>query len=274
MNLVHTIKKFLPGRLTRTLSRAAYPYRHGRRFFRPYVIRKKEMEGVVFDFLVGDRTGRNWYDRVCINNPIWREMGFVRDRMIQKGDVIFECGGHHGCSAILLSNWVGPDGKVITFEPLRSNFEILEKNVRLNSLSNVVPKMEAVGAKAGTITFDEAISGISSNAKGVAVRVSRLDDYGYLNPTFLKIDVEGFELQVLQGAKAILARRPKLEIEVHAELLHQYGASVEDLFRLIDMRNYRAWVQWKDDQQPEEYDMSTPIQSRAHLFLIPLTSRR
>ena len=167
---------------------------------------------------------------------------------------------------------MGDSGKVVTFEPLSSNFEILQKNVRLNRLSNVIPKMEATGAKAGRISFDEASSGISSTGKGATVMVSRLDDYADLNPTFLKIDVEGFEFQVLQGAKAILSTRPKLEIEVHVELLHQYGASAEDLFRLIDMKSYKAWVQWKDDQEPQEYDMSTPITSRVHLFLIPLTA--
>lgn len=270
MNMVRAIKRVLPDRVSQTLSRAAYPYRHGGRFFKPYVI-QKDMEGVHFDFLIGDRTGRNWYDRVCINNPIWREMAFVRDTMIEKGDVIFECGGHHGCSAILLSNWVGPEGKIVTFEPVPSNFEILEMNVRLNRLGNVTPKMEAVGEKAGSITFDEASSGISANGKGRTVSVTCLDDYSYLQPTFLKIDVEGFELQVLQGAKAILATCPKLEIEVHAELLQQYGAKVEDLFHLIDMGNYKAWVQWKDDQHPEEYELNTPITSRAHLFLIPHT---
>ena len=83
MKLASTIKKILPRPMAHWLSRAAYPYLHGGRFFKPYVI-KKEMEGVSFDFLIGDRTGRNWYDRVCINNPVWREMGFVRDNMMQK----------------------------------------------------------------------------------------------------------------------------------------------------------------------------------------------
>src|SRR6185503_4526303 len=113
--------------------------------------------------------------------PIWREMRFMRDQVIEKGDVIFECGGHHGCSAILLSKWVGPEGKVVTFEPLPSNFEILEKNVRLNRLANVDARMEASGSRAGSITFDAASSGISSNGKGTAVKVSRLDDYAHLN---------------------------------------------------------------------------------------------
>lgn len=268
MGFVRIVKRILPAELARRLSRAAYPYRHGSRLFRPYVI-NKDMEGVKFEFLIGDRTGRNWYDRACINNPIWREMGFIRDRMIAPGDVVFECGGHHGCSAILLSKWVGETGKVVTFEPLPSNFEILEKNVRLNSLANVIPKREAVGANAGAITFDEAISGISASGNGVSVKVSRLDDYAYLNPTFLKIDVEGFELDVLRGATEIMSTCPKLELEVHVELLGQYGASIDDLFDLIDPDRYRIWAQWKDDQQPEPYDMRTPITSRAHLFCIP-----
>jgi len=230
------------------------------------------MEGVIFDFLIGDRTGRNWYDRVCINNPVWLEMRFIRDHVAQKGDVVFECGSHHGCSTILLSSWVGDNGKVVAFEPFPANFEILQKNLDLNDLRNVQPRMEAVGAVPGTITFDESSSAVTSSGAGVDVKVSRLDEYEHLNPTLLKIDVEGFEMQVLQGAKNILWRRPKLAIELHTELLPRYGASVEDIFRLIGVENYRVWIQRRDDQQPETFDMRTPIESRVHLFFIPIAS--
>lgn len=266
--IVSAVKKILPSRLRRALGRALYPYRQGSRFFTPYVT-KKEMEGVSFDFLIGDRTGRDWYDRVCINNPIWLEMRFIRDNVIDEGDVVFECGGHQGCSTILLSSWVGDDGKVVTFEPSPPNFAILEKNVRLNHLKNVLPKREAVGAESGTITFDESSTAVTVKGKGVDVMVSRLDDYAHLNPTFLKIDVEGFEMHVLQGAKKILARRPKLALELHTELLPRYGASLEAILSLIGVENYRVWVQWKDDQQPQEFDVRTPIASRVHLFFVP-----
>ncbi len=269
--IVDAVKSILPRPLRAALSRALYPYRHGRRFFTPYVI-KKEMEGATFDFLIGDRTGRNWYDRACINNPIWLEMRFIRDHVAQKGDVVLECGSHHGCSTILLSSWVGASGKVVAFEPFPANFEILEKNVRLNNLRNVLPRMEALGAASGTITFDEASSAVTSSGNGVHVKVSRLDEYEHLNPTFLKIDVEGFEMQVLRGAKNILWKRPKLAIELHTELLPQFGASVEDIFGLIGVENYRVWIQRRDDQQPEEFDMRTPIESRVHLFFIPIAS--
>ena len=183
-----------------------------------------------------------------------------------------ECGSHHGCSTILLSSWVGDSGKIVAFEPFPPNFAILEENVRLNDLRNVLPRMEAVGAASGTITFDESSSAVTSSGNGVDVKVSRLDEYEHLNPTFLKIDVEGFEMQVLQGAKNLLWKRPKLAIELHTELLPQFGACVEDIFRLIGVENYRVWIQRRDDQQPEEFDMRTPIESRVHLFFIPIAS--
>lgn len=266
--IVNTVKKILPDPLRRALGRALYPYRQGSRFFTPYII-KKDMEGVSFDFLIGDRTGRDWYDRVCINNPIWLEMRFIRDHVIEAGDVVFECGGHQGCSTILLSSWVGPEGKVVAFEPSPPNFAILEKNVRLNRLKNVLPTREAVGAESGTITFDESSTAVTVRGKGVDVKVTRLDDYADLNPTFLKIDVEGFEMHVLQGAKTILSKRPKLALELHTELLPRYGASLDGILSLIGVENYNVWVQWKDDQQPEKFDVRTPIKSRVHLFFVP-----
>jgi len=132
--------------------------------------------------------------------------------------------------------------------------------------------MEAVGAVSGTITFDESSSAVTSSGNGVDVKVSRLDEYEHLKPTFLKIDVEGFEMQVLEGAKNILRKRPKLALELHTELLPRFGASVEDIFRLIGLEDYRVWIQKRDDQQPEKFDIRTPIESRVHLFFIPIGS--
>lgn len=268
VGILEAMKRVLPNPLKEVLRRALEPYRE-RLFFKPYII-KKDMEGVVFDFLIGNRTGRDWYDRVCINNPIWLEMRFIRDHLIEQGDVILECGGHHGCSAILLSNWVGVNGKIVTFEPFQENSDILEKNISLNGLKNVSLQRYAVGAEPGQITIEASMSAVNPEGKGIQVEVLSLDEYEHLNPTFIKIDVEGFEIQVLEGAKKILTKRPKLEIEVHADLLSRYGGSVQDLFKLIKIENYKVWIQWKDDQQPEEYDMRTPIEKRVHLFCIPI----
>jgi FkbM family methyltransferase len=261
------VKRILPNRLRSSISRALYPYRQGNRFFTPYIVRNKAMEGEVFDLLIGDRTGRDWYDRPCINNPRWLEMRFVRDHVIATGDVILECGSHHGCSTILLSKWVGETGKVVAFEPSPQSFRILEKNITLNGLTNVIARRECTGAADGSLCFDVASDAVGVSGKGVDVPVVRLDDYADLKPTFLKIDVEGFEMQVLEGAKGILATHPKIALELHAEFLPKFNASVDGILSLLDVDKYNVWIQRADDIEPVPYDRS-PIESRCHLFFL------
>lgn len=76
--------------------------------------------------------------------------------MIQPGDVVFEYGGHHGCTAIVLSKWVGANGKVVPFEALPANCDIIEKNIQLNNLQNIYLERKAVGAKHGKITIENS----------------------------------------------------------------------------------------------------------------------
>lgn len=242
-----------------------------KRKFRPY-LKRKNIEGVIFDFWIGDLAGREWYDLSC-TDPVWYEMRFMKDKMIKQGDVILECGGHHGCTAIFLSKLVGDDGKVVTFEPLPNNCDIIQKNFRLNGLENVTLERKALGADKGKITInDVSNSSISLNGLGVEVEMTCLDEYEHLNPTFLKIDVEGWEQQVLMGAKKILSKKPKLAIEIHTEQLSIFGSSIEEIFRLIGIENYDLWIQYEDAKYPEEYKVITPILKRVHVYFIPISS--
>jgi FkbM family methyltransferase len=266
--IVDSFKRELPAPIKQVLKRIVARLRN--RPFKPY-LKKKNVEGVVFDFWIGDRDGRDWYDLQC-TDPVWREMRFIKDHIISPGDVVLECGGHHGCTAIILSNWVGVTGRVVTFEPSPPNCDIIEKNILQNGLRNVTLERKAVGAERGgaTTISDQSNSHITLSGDGRKVELTCLDEYAHMRPSFLKIDVEGFEMQVLQGAKKILSTRPKLAIEIHTETLSMYGASVQDLFRLICAENYKLWIQWEDGKEPEEYDLSTPIEKRVHLFGVPL----
>ena len=254
------------GRLASVAARILSGFRKNR--IKPY-LKRKNVEGVEFDFWIGDSIGRDWYDLQC-TDPVWLEMRFIRDRMVEKGDVVFDCGAHHGCTAILFSNWVGPEGKVIAFEALPANCDILEKNLVQNGLKNVVLERKAVGAVNGTIIVDSLPnSAISLSRRGTEAVVTRIDEYERLHPTFLKIDVEGYEQKVLQGAGKIFSTCPKFEIEIHTEILPKYGASVEEIFRLIGVGRYDLWIQWEDGKSPEPYDVKTPIRHRVHLFGLP-----
>lgn len=264
--LTSVAKAWLPDPARAVLKRGIQRIRN--RGFRPYV-KRKTVEGVTFDFWVGDADGRDWYDRSC-TDPDWPEMRFIRDHLVEPGDVLFECGAHHGCTTMILSRWVGESGKIVAFEPVPANCAIIEKTLELNAVTNVTLEAKAVGSSAGTVRIDGVSnSSVLRSRGGIETRQVRLDDYASLEPTFLKLDVEGYEVKVLKGARKILRGRPKLAIEVHAEQLPRFGSSVDELLGLIDTDAYRCWVQWNDADPPREFDARTPITTRVHLFCVP-----
>lgn len=236
-----------------------------RLMFNPHII-SKNIERVSFDFFVGDWVGQEWY----VPKNEWIEMRFIRDKLVEKGDVVFECGAHHGFSAIMLSNWVGCEGRVIAFEPNPDNINIINRNMSINHINNVDVKHCAIGEAEGKITLTRnSCAEVNSDNNGVEVDVVPIDKYIELQPTLLKIDVEGFEVQVLRGARKILETRPKIAIEIHADFLHKYGSTVEELFSLLNLDRYDCWIQWEDNSIPEIYNGNKAISQRVHLFALP-----
>lgn len=269
LRLINKVFALFGLKLVRILSEEDEMYLH--RFF-PYFIHK-EIEGVKFKFFVGDTDGKIWY-HLKATDPFWPEMKFVKDKIIRKGDIVFECGAHHGCTTILLSEWVGESGRVIAFEPNPSNFEIAKINISINNLKNVELINAAIGDVNGYVEMDitSSNSSVMSNEQPgketSTVKCISLDSMDFI-PQVIKIDVEGFEKQVLSGAEKILKTKPKLIIEVHAEQLQAYGTTVNELFNLINTVEYDFWIQWEDNISPVPYKFESPIFKRTHLFGLP-----
>src|SRR5207244_517778 len=114
----------------------------GRRSFKPYTTEIR-VAGTSFPFVIGDADGKTWYDTPP-DQPS-PEFEFLRDNIVAAGDVVLECGGHHGWGSVLLSRWVGPEGRVIVFEPNSNNVRIIKQNVELNGCTNVSVERAAVG---------------------------------------------------------------------------------------------------------------------------------
>ncbi len=254
-----------------TLKKAIFRFKN--RTFEPYV-KRLTLYGTPFDFYVGNTDGQKWYTGTTEDQDWhWPEMKFVKDHLSAEGEVVLECGGHHGLTATLISKWIGAKGQLITFEPNNENTEIIAKNIGLNNLANVKLEPKAVGAATGTIKIAHSSSNSyvlkGGERAGEDVPLVMLDDYAHLRPTYVKIDVEGFELEVLRGARKILKTHPKLAIELHTDMIERYGAKVDDIFDVIDDGGYDFWVQWEMDKNPVPYQRSTPITHRVHLFALP-----
>jgi FkbM family methyltransferase len=164
--------------------------------------------------------------------------------VLRPGDVALDIGANLGAHTIPIARLVGPTGFVFAFEPQRILFHILCGNVALNELINVKAFPLALAREPGqtrVMPLDYAgpnnFGGVSlGGAQGEAVPVATLDQIGLPKARFIKIDVEGMELEVLLGAKATLARdRPILYVE--NDRLEKSEALVTQL--LAD--GYRMW---------------------------------
>ena len=140
------------------------------------------------------------------------------------GDIVIDVGANIGSHTVALARRVGREGAVIAFEAQRVVFQALCANVALNSLANVECHWAAVGARRGTVTVPELaydqpnnFGGISliAGSPGRAVPLVVLDELSELpRLRLVKIDVEGMEIDVIDGAAKLFARlRPLLYVE-------------------------------------------------------------
>jgi FkbM family methyltransferase len=148
-------------------------------------------------------------------------------RYVAAGDTVYDVGANIGYVSLSLSKQVGPTGRVIAFEPVPRNVELLRMNIENNKLGNVQVLDAAASDGSG-----DAVIRIAGNlatasltwhrddpsATEIRIKTVAIDplvNAGELGePTFVKIDVEGAEGQVLQGMQRTIAgARPVLFVE-------------------------------------------------------------
>ena len=166
---------------------------------------------------------------------------------------VFDVGGHIGLVTLPMSRAVATDGRVFTFEPAAANARVLRRHLADNGITNVELSEALVGARDDEkVAFfeDSDPSGMNGLAiKGPAGRYARtehrqvsLDSFcaaRNLSPEVIKIDVEGAEHLVLQGARETWRRcRPKIFLSVHPAHLKLLGSSAEELLALIEANGY------------------------------------
>jgi len=175
----------------------------------------------VYRTIVLKKYGLNFTEKSSISEVLYDKIySKYKDFIPQKDDVVIDVGAQYGDYALLCAKVYG--AKVYTFEPLLSDFIELKKNVALNKASNLIKAYRvALGNKSSIVQFncsDDMVSVFSGNKKQ-KVKMMRLDSFK-LKPNYLKIDVEGFELEVLKGAiKTLKKHLPKIIIETHTRQL-------------------------------------------------------
>ncbi len=160
---------------------------------------------------------------------------------IKNGDVVLDIGAFIGDHTIYYSKLVGDNGSVIAFEPNRDSFFCLEHN--LKAYKNVELINSAIGKEYGFVRTVDVLGNIGmnflipDNLGGIVIyslnqmEIDRID--------FIKIDVEGFELDVLIGGKETINKfKPTMLIEINDATLSRQGISRNDIFAWLQENNY------------------------------------
>ena len=190
-----------------------------------------------------------YYGRFC------PEILQVLQKFVRLGDTVLDIGAQLGYFSLQVARLVSSTGRVYCFEPDPRSFARLDDAIRLSRVDWIKSFQTALSAREGTMDFYLSPTlGWSTGVKNshledlqqVSVRTAPLDlmvSRGEIPSRIrlAKIDVEGFEMEVLRGMRNVLAEsRPILVLEINVQMLHAQGTSPSEIVRFLESFEYRA----------------------------------
>lgn len=217
---------------------------------------------------------RGGFDFLPLKKDLTHEHIFLKNLNFTN-KTIYDVGGHIGLITMFFAREVGNQGQVVTFEPNPQNYAAILDHVKLNHLPNVrvLPiglgyerdtlEFVVTGSALGTASQEKQQSYTQEETRIIEIEVDNLDNQISENnlpkPDFIKIDVEGLELDVLRGMpQTINTYKPELFIELH-------GVKEHELVKLL--LNY----DYKIHQVEQEIDITLQNleRVRGHIYATP-----
>jgi FkbM family methyltransferase len=180
-------------------------------------------------------------------------------QVLRPGMTFIDVGANDGLYTLFASSRVGVTGRVVALEPSSREFARLQRNLRLNGLTNVAALRQAASDRSGVASLrlaefgheglntlgefaysieqqaSEEVSLITLDSLIASQNLSRVD--------FLKMDVEGGELNALKGAQSVLAtHKPLILIEIVEAALKHQGASRDSVLDFLQSFGYRFLI--------------------------------
>jgi len=189
------------------------------------------------------------------NEGVWEPhvSAWLADQLVT-GNTFIDVGANIGYYSLMAARLVGESGRVVAVEPVYPH--VVRQQVRLNGWNNVTICGAAAGNRHGTVEIGIAnpwnrghnsVINPARFGKTATIPVVRLDDYlpalGIHQVDAMKIDVEGYEVEVLLGARTLLADGavPKIAFELSPDFLTAAGHSAIELKQLFADLGYRLF---------------------------------
>lgn len=172
---------------------------------------------------------------------------------VSAGDVVLEVGANIGAHTLLIAKLVGPEGAVYAFEPTEFALNKLRRNLSLNPhLADVVVLRQNLVTNHELATPSRAIKSswpvhrVGKPQETVTVGAVALDDFvaeaKLSKVSLLKVDVDGYDYKVLDGARGMLSRyRPIVFVELSEYALNEQNDSTVDILSLFKDLGYEAY---------------------------------
>jgi FkbM family methyltransferase len=208
--------------------------------YRGSPIRRAVRNGIAYDLDLSD------YVQWTIYFGIERDEKAALFALAKPGQVVLDIGTNVGEVLMNFAKRVGPEGRVIGFEPNPATLAKCRHNLLLNAFENVELHGVALGDKSGEAFLGHPQAGNAGadriGSAGIPIKLTTLDEFaaGLDRIDLIKIDVEGFDLKVLRGGKQTLKRlRPKLFVELCDANLREQGDSAAGLVAWLERHGYR-----------------------------------
>lgn len=189
----------------------------------------------------------------------WHELRTTElfEMLIRRGSTVVDIGANVGYFTLLAARLAGEDGVVISFEPDPTSFSLLEKSVLKNRFGNVRLSNKCVSNLDGTrllhfsITQNKGLHSISKEIGGPSLEVSStrldtaLESLQIPRIDLLKIDVEGAEPEVIEGARRLLRERRVRNVIMewdNSEKWTKHRDLLESIFRDFDVYRFARSV--------------------------------
>lgn len=186
---------------------------------------------------------------------------YIIEKCLDFGDVFVDIGANIGMMSLYASILVGNRGKVFAFEANPTTFDIFQKNIFINSVSNIHPQDSAVGSKKGKAKIYQSnkinchkaslIKSDETLEQGSEVEIFALDDFLKQNCVenikFLKINVGGWELEVLKGTAEILtSKKAPIVCVEYSSSPTVAGGEAKDIYEFLkNINNFKIFKQQK-----------------------------